>query len=146
MSESVHPHRFRKTLGSVGTSLGMDPFFVQKILGHRNVRGTLESYSEPDIEVVKRQFAEIDLLSRRRSHGPTLDGDGGKTLDPARKEAIQMVVRGLLLLIGERGSKTSDAKSRAVRPMPRGQRPQDLRLVDGRPFRRRDSWYELATK
>ena len=33
LDESVHPHRFRKTLATLGRKLGMDPQYLQAILG-----------------------------------------------------------------------------------------------------------------
>ena len=61
ISESVHPHRFRKTLATMGRSLGMDLQHVQAILGHRNVLQTMNLYVRPDLEEVKRDFAQLDL-------------------------------------------------------------------------------------
>lgn len=35
LTESVHPHRFRKTLATMGKRLGLDPQFLQAILAHQ---------------------------------------------------------------------------------------------------------------
>jgi len=60
--EPVYPHRFRKTLATVGRRAGMDPQFVQAILGHETVMATLDHYAQVDLEDVKREFAKLDLL------------------------------------------------------------------------------------
>ncbi len=60
--ESVYPHRFRKTLATIGRRAGMDPQFVQAILGHETVLSTLDVYAQVDLEDVKREFAKLDLL------------------------------------------------------------------------------------
>ncbi len=58
----VYPHRFRKTLATIGRRSGMDPQFVQAILGHETVMATLDHYAQVDLEDVKREFAKLDLL------------------------------------------------------------------------------------
>src|SRR2546426_4874660 len=60
--EPVYPHRFRKTLATMGRRAGMDPQFVQTILGHETVMATLDHYAQVDLEDVKREFAKLDLL------------------------------------------------------------------------------------
>src|SRR3989475_10410590 len=60
--EPVYPHRFRKTLATIGRRAGMDPQFVQAILGHETVMATLDYYAQVDLEDVKREFAKLDLL------------------------------------------------------------------------------------
>lgn len=60
--EPVYPHRFRKTLATIGRRAGMDPQFVQAILGHETVMATLDHYAQVDLEDVKREFAKLDLL------------------------------------------------------------------------------------
>src|SRR5207253_7758550 len=60
--EPVYPHRFRKTLATVGRRAGMDPQFMQAILGHETVMATLDHYAQVDLEDVKREFAKLDLL------------------------------------------------------------------------------------
>src|SRR5438445_7910122 len=60
--EPVYPHRFRKTLATIGRRAGMDPQFVQAILGHETVMSTLDHYAQVDLEDVKREFAKLDLL------------------------------------------------------------------------------------
>ena len=60
--EPVYPHRFRKTLATISRRAGMDPQFVQAILGHETVMATLDYYAQVDLEDVKREFAKLDLL------------------------------------------------------------------------------------
>src|SRR3989475_2967910 len=62
--EPVYPHRFRKTLATIGRRAGMDPQFVQAILGHQTVMATLDHYAQVDLEDVKREFAKLDLLGQ----------------------------------------------------------------------------------
>jgi len=59
--EKVHPHRFRKTLATMGKKLGLDPQFLQAILAHESVTMTLDRYAEVELEDVKREFAKLDL-------------------------------------------------------------------------------------
>lgn len=54
LSESVHPHRFRKTLATLGKRLGLDPQFLQAILAHESVTMTLDQYAEVELDDVKR--------------------------------------------------------------------------------------------
>jgi integrase len=66
LAESLHPHRFRKTLATMGRSLGMDIQQVQAILGHRDIQQTMNVYVRPDMDQVKRDFASLDLAKGRR--------------------------------------------------------------------------------
>src|SRR6266571_88511 len=61
--EKVHPHRFRKTLATLGKRLGMDPQFLQAILAHQSVTMTLDKYAEVELDDVKREFAKLDLCA-----------------------------------------------------------------------------------
>src|SRR3989304_3366672 len=63
--ESVHPHRFRKTMATLGKKLGLDPQFLQAILAHESVTMTLDRYSEVELDDVKREFAKLDLCGNR---------------------------------------------------------------------------------
>lgn len=66
LAESVHPHRFRKTLAVLGRQLGLDILEVQGILGHQNVLTTMNLYATPDLEELKSAFASIDLTPETR--------------------------------------------------------------------------------
>ncbi len=61
LQESVHPHRFRKTLATMGKRLGLDPQYLQAILAHESVTMTLDRYAEVELDDVKREFAKLDL-------------------------------------------------------------------------------------
>jgi len=61
LAESIHPHRFRKTLATMGKRLGLDPQFLQAILAHESVTMTLDRYAEVELDDVKREFAKLDL-------------------------------------------------------------------------------------
>ena len=107
IGESIHPHRFRKTLATRGKQMGLDPQFLQAILAHESVNITLDAYARVELEEVKRAFAGLDLLAPEQSAG------GGLTrgrrplrrvqdLTPAGKEhAWQMIVDGLQGLLGD---------------------------------------------
>ncbi len=105
IEESVHPHRFRKTLAAYVRQTGLDPRFLQAILAHAHLSRTLEEYTQVELEDLKRQFARLDpingygssasssteaieLLERLRGLGP----DG-------LKHAWEQLVDGLLGLI-----------------------------------------------
>ncbi len=107
LTESVHPHRFRKTLATMGRSLGMDLQHVQAILGHRSVLQTMSIYVRPDIEEVKRDFAQLDLVhaSRRdRKASQTQVVAALRRLAPRGREvAWGMIVDGFVeVLTGKR--------------------------------------------
>ena len=76
--EPVYPHRFRKTLATIGRKAGMDPQFVQAILGHETVMATLDHYAQVDLEDVKREFARLDLLG---NSNPTYPSKRARLLD-----------------------------------------------------------------
>ncbi len=102
--ESVHPHRFRKTLATVGKRLGMDPQFLQAILAHESVTMTLDKYAEVELEDVKREFSKLDLCENRIASGGSAPAELIRSLKrsaPAGKEqAWNMILEGLLSLLG----------------------------------------------
>lgn len=107
LSESVHPHRFRKTLATFGKRLGMDPQFLQAILAHESVTMTLDKYAEVELEDVKREFAKLDFFENRvasRDGAPEVLIQKLKQSAPTGKEqAWNMILEGLLsLLDGEK--------------------------------------------
>ncbi len=107
IGESVHPHRFRKTLATWGKRAGLDPQFLQAILAHESVNLTLDAYAQVEMEDVKRAFAEFDPL--KASSGSEEQGArAGETLmglraaGPAGKEqAWQSLLEGLEGLLRE---------------------------------------------
>ena len=113
--EPVYPHRFRKTLATVGRRAGMDPQFVQAILGHETVMATLDHYAQVDLEDVKREFAKLDLmgngnqpnLSRRVRLLEELAGLAPKD----RGDVWNAHVTGLLTLARESAELEKPAKS-----------------------------------
>jgi integrase len=100
--ESVHPHRFRKTLATLGKKLGMDPQFLQAILAHESVTMTLDRYAEVELEDVKREFAKLDLCAPQLSqaHGATarLIEALRRHAPPGREHAWNTVLQGLMEL------------------------------------------------
>ncbi len=106
LTESVHPHRFRKTLATLGKRLGMDPQFLQAILAHESVTMTLDEYAEVELEDVKREFARLDLCATEPVRAGARAAETINTLRrlaPSGKEqAWNMVLEGLLSLVGGR--------------------------------------------
>ncbi len=104
--ESVHPHRFRKTLATLGKRLGMDPQFLQAILAHESVTMTLDKYAEVELDDVKREFAKLDLCAPQayRPNGCAAGlVDALKTQAPrGREHAWNSVLRGLMELLEDR--------------------------------------------
>ena len=104
LSESVHPHRFRKTLATFGKRLGMDPQFLQAILAHESVTMTLDRYAEVEIDDVKREFAKLDLCpigEAKPSFSPRDLVESLKQRAPSGKEqAWNMILEGLLSILG----------------------------------------------
>ena len=115
LSESVHPHRFRKTLATLGKRLGMDPQFLQAILAHESVTMTLDKYAEVELEDVKREFAKLDLCAPQalRSKGPAAELVGAlkKHAPLGRERAWNMVLQGLMELLGTEACKESPVDS-----------------------------------
>ncbi len=103
LSESVHPHRFRKTLATFGKRFGMDPQFLQAILAHESVTMTLDRYAEVELEDVKREFSKVDLcagLVAPSVSSPAVLIQSLKRSAPAGKEqAWNMILEGLLSLL-----------------------------------------------
>lgn len=119
LSENVHPHRFRKTLATLGKRLGMDPQFLQAILAHESVTMTLDKYAEVELEDVKREFAKLDLCAPQasRSNGPAAELVEAlkKHSPPGREHAWNMVLRGLMELLGTKACEEWPAGSFAGR-------------------------------
>jgi len=119
LSESVHPHRFRKTLATLGKRLGLDPQFLQAILAHESVTMTLDKYAEVELEDVKREFAKLDLCAppASRSNGPPAElVEALKKHAPSgRDRAWNMVLQGLMELLGSGVSKEATTASVAGR-------------------------------
>src|SRR2546428_6284712 len=103
--EKVHPHRFRKTLATLGKRLGMDPQFLQAILAHESVTMTLDKYAEVDLEDVKREFSKLDLCAPRAARSDSSTRgliDALKTQAPCGKEqAWNAVLAALIELLGK---------------------------------------------
>ncbi len=104
LSESVHPHRFRKTLATLGKRVGLDPQFLQAILAHESVTMTLDQYTEVELDDVKREFAKLDFCAKEEMPTSGSPGDLIQSLKlcaPRGKEhAWNMILEGLLSLLG----------------------------------------------
>jgi len=105
LAESVHPHRFRKTLATIGKRLGLDPQFLQAILAHESVTMTLDRYAEVELEDVKREFAKLDLSNGHvASTEPTqaeLIEHLKKQSPPGKEGAWHMFLEGLATILRE---------------------------------------------
>ncbi len=104
LQESVHPHRFRKTLATMGKRLGLDPQFLQTILAHESVTMTLDRYAEVELDDVKREFAKLDLCGGLPELAPSLPREIIEGLKyrapPGKEQAWNMTLDGLLSLLG----------------------------------------------
>ena len=119
IAESVHPHRFRKTLATLGKRLGMDPQFLQAILAHESVTMTLDKYAEVELDDVKREFAKLDLCAApvQRSRGLAADliGELKRQAPSGREQAWDMVLESLMELLESRTQGAApDTSSKAV--------------------------------
>ena len=105
LTESVHPHRFRKTTATLGKRLGLDPQFLQAILAHESVTMTLDRYAEVELEDVKREFAKLDLSNGHLiSTEPTraeLIENLKKASPPGKEGAWSMILEGLVAILRE---------------------------------------------
>ncbi len=105
--ESVHPHRFRKTLATWGKRMGLDPQYLQAILVHESVNITLDAYARVDLEDVKQAFAKLDPLEVSSESGDqvALEGkilEGLRAVGPADKgQAWQSLLEGIEGLLRE---------------------------------------------
>lgn len=104
LAESVHPHRFRKTLATVGKKLGLDPQFLQAILAHESVTMTLDRYAEVELDDVKREFAKLDLCGGppvpHLSSSIELIGNLKRRAPSGNEQAWNAILEGLLSLLG----------------------------------------------
>lgn len=107
IEESIHPHRFRKTLATFVRRAGTDPQVVQALLAAARIDRAMDDYVKLDIEEVRRRYAHLDPLGGYAN-------DGGenhlardllerlRNLGPEGKEhAWASLVDGLLGLLGE---------------------------------------------
>lgn len=105
VQEKVHPHRFRKTLATMGKRLGLDPQFLQAILAHESVTMTLDRYAEVELEDVKREFAKLDLsngfATPSRPTGANLIDDLKRRAPHGKEHEWNVVLEGLAALMKE---------------------------------------------
>ncbi len=103
--ESVHPHRFRKTLATMGKKLGLDPQFLQAILAHESVTMTLDRYAEVELEDVKREFAKLDLSNGHAVQTQPTQAELIERLKdqspPGKERAWNMILEGLAAILRE---------------------------------------------
>ncbi len=105
IQESVHPHRFRKTLAASMRRAGLDPLFSQAILAHTRLRTTLDEYAHVGLEELKRHFARVDPLHSGAAREERLEKAKGllarlQRLGPEGKEqAWGLLLEGLEGLI-----------------------------------------------
>jgi integrase len=104
LTESVHPHRFRKTLAVLGRQLGLDVAQVQAILGHQDVQTTINLYATPDPEELKRAFASINLTATAGGLAGFLEHGAGRSpaspAPPGTEHGWNLIVSGLQWLFG----------------------------------------------
>lgn len=118
VGEPVYPHRFRKTLATIGRREGMDAQFIQAILGHETVLATLDHYAQVDLEEVKREFAKLNLLAPRSTSAPRsfqLLGELVALAPKDREHEWKMHIEALLALSDNSVTEASKAQPRYVR-------------------------------
>ena len=60
----IHPHRFRKTLATLGKKLKIDLQTMQKILGHANISITADIYTELEMEEIKGEYGKVSFIHK----------------------------------------------------------------------------------
>lgn len=105
LTESVHPHRFRKTLVTMGKKLGLDPQFLQAILAHESVTMTLDRYAEVELDDVKREFAKLDLSNGHVAPTEQTEAELFEHLrnrsPPGKERAWNLILEGLAAILRE---------------------------------------------
>ena len=76
--ENIHPHRFRKSVGSYLRHMGLDLKIIQKILGHADFSMTANLYTEVSFEDVENAFKGISFI-------------GNGEVRPEKLEALQKI-------------------------------------------------------
>ncbi len=105
IKESVHPHRFRKTLAAYVRRTGTDPQVLLAVLANARLDRTLEDYTHLDLDEVKRRYARLDPLDGYGDEGADMvelrdSLEGLRGLGPEGKEhAWALLVDGLLGLM-----------------------------------------------
>ncbi len=78
--ERTRLHNLRHTAISMLLNSGADPFAVQKLAGHSDVRLTTQTYAHVQAEALRRAAGVLDRIG--------LDGKVAKEADPLHPEAI----------------------------------------------------------
>ena len=106
VGESVHPHRFRKTLAAYVRRTGTDPQVLQAILAHARLDRTLDDYTRVEIEEVKRLFSSLDPLDEHENDSAVVLAEARDLLErlrglgpKGREQAWARLVDGLLGLM-----------------------------------------------
>jgi site-specific recombinase XerD len=99
LTESVHAHRFRATLATVGRSMGMSLEHIKTILGHQDARTTLNHYLKPQMDEVRRDLAVVNFASGTqtgwRSSIDDAVGRMQRLAPPGTEHAMALIARGL---------------------------------------------------
>ena len=76
IKENIHTHRIRKTVGTYGPKLGIDPKFMQCILTHEDFATTENIYREVDLDEVGKEWAKVDFESYTKNGNIDPDYEG----------------------------------------------------------------------
>ena len=55
---NVHPHRFRRTFATDAAKRGMPIQYIQKLLGHADIKTTME-YCNIDMDYIKAEYKRV---------------------------------------------------------------------------------------
>lgn len=55
----LSPHACRHTFGSLMAEAGVEPIYIQKIIGHSDYAFTANEYTHPEIDVLRREISKI---------------------------------------------------------------------------------------
>lgn len=71
--ERTRLHNLRHTAISLLLNSGADPFAVQKLAGHSDVRLTTHTYAHVQAEALRRAVGMLDQMNWKEKEGPIFD-------------------------------------------------------------------------
>lgn len=81
IKDNPNPHRWRDTLATHGRDLGLDPQYVQVIMGHTSIATTLDFYSRPNKKKVKDAFSQISFVEGNKNDETDISAQLDKIVD-----------------------------------------------------------------
>jgi site-specific recombinase XerD len=92
----IHPHRFRKTLPTLGKHLGIDLQTMQRILGHAKITTTADIYTELEMDDIKEEYGKMSFIHKDNEKDSTELGDLISVIKGLSKEKKQKVILALM--------------------------------------------------